>query len=146
MGLKFSDPKDPPYRSEHYLNFIREKGCICGCDKPPRSEAAHQSFGLRQGSEKVSDTQTIPLSFECHNLEHNWPHHKKQGFWDEKNIDVKMEVIKLQTEYIKKLEEKLYGRVNEVPCGQVHVSGDRSDKSRDVHETERCAVTGQPSS
>jgi hypothetical protein len=107
MPLEFA--KNIPYRSKRFLEFIRQKGCICGCNNQPRSHPAHQSFGMRGGGPKVPDTQAVPLHWECHHMEHNWPHHKKLGFWEEKGIDVKHEIIKLQTEYIKCLEEKLYG-------------------------------------
>lgn len=108
MALQFADEIIPPYRSERFLEFIRQKGCICGCHKPPRSQPAHQAIRARGVSQKAPDTQCVPLNWECHHLEHNWPHCEPLNFWEKKEIDIKYEIIKLQTEYIKSLEEKLY--------------------------------------
>ena len=86
-------------RSPGYLEFIRSKPClICG-----RKSTAHHE-PLKQGgcSIKAPDTQSVPLCMECH-VRHDTV--GTETFW--KYHDIKLEIIKLQTEYIGIIEEKL---------------------------------------
>lgn len=63
-------PKEKTWRSEKYLNFIRQQPCA-NCFKPSHIEgsAAHHINGQGLGvgkSIKVSDAYTIPLCARCH--------------------------------------------------------------------------------
>ena len=62
-------PKEIPYRSEKYLDFIRSKPCL-GCNTIP-SSAAHQDFGWNAMSGKPPDIHALPLCHKCHiGIEH----------------------------------------------------------------------------
>ncbi len=90
--------KKPIYwRSQDYLDFIDSKQClIC----PKQATHHHVPLGMSGTSIKAPDSHCVPL---CE--DHHIPgvHAAPKSFWDEHNIDVKMEIIKLLTEY---LEEK----------------------------------------
>ncbi len=88
------------YRSESYLAFIRTKPClVCG----RRSVAHHEK--LKQGGMgiKPPDNQAVPLCVECHE---DQEHEGSPVFWDRRNIDVKMQIIKFNTEYLGMVEGK----------------------------------------
>jgi hypothetical protein len=87
-------PKPKTYRSKKYLEFIRTKRCIvCGYDQtvPHHEPLGHGGKGI-----KAPDSFTLPMCHLCHNYRH------QQGFvfWEENNIDPKLEIIKLLTEYL----------------------------------------------
>lgn len=65
-------PKDPPGRSEAYLDFVREHAC-CYCCAPPRSEAHHYAPTGRGGGMgmKCDDHRTVPLCSGCHRHFHD---------------------------------------------------------------------------
>ena len=78
-----------------YLKHIRSKPClICGQD----SIAHHVRFpGFCGIGQKPSDYFTVPLcQYPCHNILHNIGEMK---FWNEHNIDIKIEIIKLLIEF-----------------------------------------------
>jgi len=100
--------KIPVFRSEPYLAFIREHKCIwCGLPsnglKKPNNNiiAHHEGLGLNKQSGKPPDSHAVPLCGRCHD--------KRHGFgwldWDYENIDIKMVIIRLLTEYLSN-EEK----------------------------------------
>jgi len=87
-------PKPKTYRSKKYLDFIRSKPCItCGShDTFPH----HEAMGCAGKGIKAPDSYTLPMCAKCHRFRHDTGF----SFWDEQNIDVKMEIIKLLTEYL----------------------------------------------
>jgi len=88
------------YRSTKYLEWIRRQPCL-RCGRVP-SQAAHQGLGYRAMGKKQPDSYTVPLCFECHQLEHAAG---QKTFWESyANIDVKMEIIKLLTRFLEERE------------------------------------------
>ena len=64
--------KDPAWRSESYLAYIRTQPCR-GCGSY-LSGHAHHDIANRYGSSKASDAWVIPLCPTCHTLLHaDWP-------------------------------------------------------------------------
>lgn len=63
--------KSKPYRSEKFLNWVREKPC-CHCGRPSPSQAHHiiGIGGNRGASLKADDSLTIPLCTKCHTTVH----------------------------------------------------------------------------
>jgi len=89
-------PKPIYWRSQEYLDFIDSKPCIIPrCGK--RATHHHEPLGMSGTSIKAPDSHCLPL---CE--DHHMPgvHAAPKSFWDEHNIDVKMEIIKLLTEYL----------------------------------------------
>jgi len=96
-------PKPVTYRSEDYLAFIRRHKCLlCGSPsnelpKPKNNIVAHhEGLGLNMQSSTAPDSHCVPLCGMCHTKRH-WIGYR---IWDEKNRDIKMEIIKLLTEYL----------------------------------------------
>jgi len=88
-------PKVKIFRSEDYLDFIRDKPCLM-CGAPPRSDAHHEPFGKAGWAIKAPDSQAIPLCRGCHNRRGG-----KEGLaFLEKKYDIKMKIIEYLTEYI----------------------------------------------
>jgi len=86
------------FRSKKYLDFIRSKSClICG---NPETIAHHEGLGQNMIGGKPPDNLAVPLCVK-HHLEY---HVTGPKFW--LGIDIKMEIIKLMTEYLKELECK----------------------------------------
>jgi hypothetical protein len=82
------------YRSDPYLSFIRTKPClVCG-----RKAVAHHEK-LKQGGMgiKPPDNQSVPLCTAHHDEQERIG---SPAFWDRHNIDVKMAIIRLNTEYL----------------------------------------------
>jgi hypothetical protein len=66
--------KRKPWRSEKYLDFVREQDCV-HCGKPAHIDGidAHHINGQRIGKaygDKISDCFCIPLCRGCHNQVH----------------------------------------------------------------------------
>lgn len=81
------------YRSDQYLAFIRKHKCLmCG---NPETIAHHEPLGCGGIAIKAPDTHAVPLCVNCHHLRHVLG---KTAFW--KRIDLKMEIIKLLTEWM----------------------------------------------
>ena len=88
-------PKPYTYSAKKYLAFIRNHRCIvCGYDQ---TAPHHEPLGMSGTSIKAPDSHCVPL---CE--DHHIPgvHAAPKSFWDEHNIDIKMEIIKLLTEYL----------------------------------------------
>lgn len=86
-------PKPKTYRSEKYLSFIRQHPClICG---NPETVPHHESLGMGMMGGKCPDSHCVPL---C-TLHHRRYHDTGPKFW--MGYDVKMEIIKLLTEYLR---------------------------------------------
>jgi len=87
--------KKPIYwRSPEYLDFIDSKQClIC----PKQATHHHEPLGMSGTSIKAPDSHCVPL---CE--DHHIPgvHAAPKSFWEDNNIDIKMEIIKLLTEYM----------------------------------------------
>ena len=86
-------PKPKTYRSKKYLEFIRGRACLC-CGRP--SIAHHEPLGGGGKGIKCDDSRALPLCPECHMFRHN----NGVSFWVDNDIDPKMEIIKLLTEYL----------------------------------------------
>ena len=87
-------PKPKTYRSKKYLAFIRDHRCIvCGYDQ---TVAHHEPLGAGGKGIKAADTYTVPMCHKCHMDRHNIGF----SYWGERNIDIKMQIIRLLTEYI----------------------------------------------
>jgi len=87
-------PKPKTYRSKGCLSFIKTKPCIiCG---HPDSEPHHEPLGHGGKGIKAPDNQALPMCRSCH----VYRHHIGVGFWDDNNIDPKLEIIKLNAEYM----------------------------------------------
>ena len=90
----YPQPKPKTYRSEKYRKFIRLHPCLmCG---NPLTIAHHESLGLGMMGGKCPDSHCVPLCDICHKIYHDMG----PRFWE--GTDVKMEIIKLLTEYIDK--------------------------------------------
>lgn len=89
-----SDPKPKTYRSEKYLNFIRSKPCmIFKC----KAEAHHVGLFGKGTGKKVHDNLAVPLSNQAHMNLHSIG---EETFWELYDIDIKLEIIKLNTEFL----------------------------------------------
>lgn len=92
MTLSNARPKTKAFKSDKYLDYIRSLPCL-NCNKPAEPhhlrELGDGGMGL-----KPPDTQAVPLCRECHD-----EFQVKVPNW----IDIKMVVIRLQTDFIKKL-------------------------------------------
>jgi len=85
-------PKPKTYRSNKYLSFIRQHPCLmCG---NPLTIAHHEGLGLNAIGAKPPDSHAVPLCDACHKIYHDMG----VSFWN--GMDVKMEIIKLLTEYL----------------------------------------------
>lgn len=78
--------KDSPksrYKSEVYLDFIREKRCcVCGA---PHPDAHHEGVFKKGGVKRLNDFQALPLChIDCH-LE--GIHKEGKPFWVKRDID-----------------------------------------------------------
>jgi len=82
------------FRSEKYKDFIRGLLC-CKCNRPPRSEAHHESLLNSGMAIKPPDTQCLPLCRVCHDEREL---KGKKTFWDD--LDVKILMIHFLTKYI----------------------------------------------
>jgi len=90
-------PKPHTFRSEKYKEFVREHPCF-GCGKSAPSEAHHVRLHDGGWGMKPADTQTIPLCLICHDREENG-----RSVVDPISVIIKM--VRLQTEYIGKMEK-----------------------------------------
>jgi hypothetical protein len=66
--------KRKPWRSEKYLDFVREQDCV-HCGKPAHIDGidAHHATGVGIGKgmgAKISDSMCLPLCRVCHNQVH----------------------------------------------------------------------------
>ena len=87
-------PKPKTYRSKQYLSFIRGHNCIlCG---NPDTVPHHEALGQGGKGIKAPDSFTLPMCTGCHMYRHQYG----KTYWDEHNIDPKLEIIKLLTEYL----------------------------------------------
>ena len=92
-------PKPNPFRSAVYLKWIRSWPCLV-CGKAP-VEAAHV-VGQRGTATKTDDTYTVPLCAGHHRLKPDSHHQLGEGpFEDRHSLDLKREVIRFQTEFIR---------------------------------------------
>jgi len=64
------------------------------CDNP-NTVPHHEGLGMNMIGGKPPDTHAVPLCTICHAVYHNMG----PMFWN--GVDVKMEIIKLVTEYLK---------------------------------------------
>lgn len=93
-------PKPQRWRSEKYLDFIRNKPCIFGCitvpdDTGKKSEPHHLRELFQTGfGTKPGDHLAIPVCRKCHDLCQEHRHPRFESF------DMKVEVIALITEYL----------------------------------------------
>ena len=87
-------PKTARWISEDYRIFVRAHPCL-NCGRP--SQFHHEAFKNGGMGTKCSDAQGLNLCYECH-IEGR----HRQGFswYEDNNIDPKMEIIKLLTEYL----------------------------------------------
>jgi len=91
-------PKQKPFRSEKYLNFVRSQ-CCCVCLAPPRSEAHHFRTSFNSGvGMKSSDTYCLPLCSDHHKELHRTG---IKTFCEKHGIDIYRVLHKLVSEYIK---------------------------------------------
>ncbi len=88
------------YKSDDYLEFIRGKRC-CACGKYPPNDPHHVEFKDSGMALRPSDTQAVPLCRKCHDRH---DHVGSATFW--KFHDIKVKIIKYQTEYISILEAR----------------------------------------
>ncbi len=90
--------KNKTYRSAKYLKFIRSKPClVCGSKSVPHHES--EGFYNSGMGMKPPDTQCLPLCIEHHAERHRIP---AQEFYDNYNIDFKVKMVNLLTEFIQK--------------------------------------------
>jgi hypothetical protein len=83
--------KQPRKRNPAYLAWVRLQGCSCGCNAPPKSDAAHiRSGSIHYGKEypglqrRPDDSWCVPLARACHMRQHD------QGelqFWEARGKD-----------------------------------------------------------
>jgi len=87
-------PKAIKWESEEYKAFVRSKPCL-NCGNP--SQFHHEPFKNGGMGTKCSDSQGLNLCPVCH-IEGR----HRQGFswYEDNNIDPKMEIIKLLTEFL----------------------------------------------
>ena len=108
----FLFPKPKTYRSERYLDFVREHTCLmCGapsnCLKKPENNIAahHESLGMNYQGGKPPDTHAVPLCHRCHQKRHGF-----KGwysiFWDECEVDPQYEIIKMVTSWLSMQQKK----------------------------------------
>ncbi len=93
--------KKPIYwRSQDYLDFIASKPCLI-CSK--KAIYHHEPLGMSGTSIKAPDSHCLPL---CE--DHHIPgvHAAPKSFWEVNNIDPKMEIIKLLTEFLNEKDIK----------------------------------------
>jgi len=87
-------PKPYTYRSKEYMEFIRTKPClVCG---HPNTVPHHEPLGRGGKGIKAPDSQTVPMCTGCH----IYRHQMGASFWEYNNIDPKMEIIKILTEFL----------------------------------------------
>ena len=89
-------PKIINLRSDDYKNFIRGKVCIVPNCSSTETEPHHESLGLKGIGMKAPDTQTVPMCRKHHNLRTAYG----PSMFNKLNIDIKITIIRLQTEYI----------------------------------------------
>jgi len=90
------------WRSEEYKDFIREHKCLACGARPTIPH--HESLGKAGMGIKAPDSHCLPLCFECH---HKLHHGGGKTFW--KSIDVKMAMIELLTEFIRRGGRRVSG-------------------------------------
>lgn len=94
--MRMPFPKPHTYRSKKYLAYIRTKKClVCGS---PETVPHHEGLGLNMMGGKSPDSHAVPLCSKHHAGYHNIG----PKFWD--MVDIKMEIIKLVTEYLEQIE------------------------------------------
>jgi len=87
-------PKPIRHESEEYKEFIRDHPCInCG----RLAQCHHEAFNNGGMGTKCSDSQSLPLCFECH-IEGR--HRHGYSWYEQHGIDPKLEIIKLNAEYM----------------------------------------------
>ena len=88
-------PKVKIFRSEDYIDFIRNKPCLM-CDAPAPNDAHHEPYGKGGRAIKAPDSHCLPLCRKCHNRRGS-----KEGlaFLEEKH-DIKIKIIEYLTEYL----------------------------------------------
>lgn len=91
--------RQPRLLDAGYLAFLREKPCCCGCNRPPRSEAAHIRIGLFAKHMKPHDKDAVPLNAWCHRLAPDAQHQDEIGFWERRGIDPFDIAARLYAEY-----------------------------------------------
>ena len=96
IGGMFSNTKT--FRSQEYLAFIRDHRCL-RCGITGLMVAHHEGLGKNMMGGKPPDSHTVPLCPICHAIRHSLAWES----WEAWNIDVKMAIIKLLTEYIQYL-------------------------------------------
>jgi len=91
-------PKPCTHRSKKYLAFIRTKRClVCNNDQ---TVPHHEKLGMGGTAIKPPDANCVPLCVKCHDRHEN----ENSQLWESENIDIKLEIIKLLTEYLHKKE------------------------------------------
>lgn len=82
-----------------FLAFLRTKPCCCGCNRAPRSEAAHIRLGLFAKGMKPHDRHAVPLNRWCHRDGPDNQHENENLFWEKRNLDPFEIAAKLYAEY-----------------------------------------------
>jgi hypothetical protein len=62
--------KQPLFRSESYLAFVRTLDCA-NCGSSATTQAHHRIGHGRVSTMKTSDLESMPLCLQCHHLLHN---------------------------------------------------------------------------
>jgi len=118
-------PKNKPYRSKKYRDFIKMQPCIV-CWNPGPSDPHHedQTFHNKGMGIKAPDTQTVPM---CRKHHQKYGHNVKSDneilrykqimlmnilkfIDDEFNVDAHVLVINMLTDYLKEQDEKKASR------------------------------------
>ena len=90
-------PKPKTFRSKPYLAFVRKHPCLVSDQLG--AVVHHESLGQNYMGGKPPDTHGVPLLQKYHDLL-NAPGHIPREMWEEWNIDPRIEIIKLLTEYL----------------------------------------------
>ena len=102
--LRFPKPKT--FRSKPYLAFIRGHKCLI-CRNPAGIIPHHDGcFGLNMMGGKPPDSVCVPLCLYCHNYM-NAIGTTPSEVWEKANIDPKLEIILLLTEYLQERNDAL---------------------------------------
>ena len=87
-------PKRHTFRSEKYLQFIREHKCLVCAN--PETVPHHEGLGKNVQGSKPPDSHAVPLCVPCHDRRHS---HGVDTFWG--GWDVKMHILELLEEFIR---------------------------------------------
>lgn len=88
------------YRSKKHREFIRAYPClICGNSEV---DAHHERLNRGGVALKPPDSHCVPLCRAHHQEQENIG---SKAFWDKYNIDIKMKIIELLTQYLEEINE-----------------------------------------